>query len=75
MDQLLPLPVVLPLLAAAGLAALGPVLRPWRRARDAASIAVGAVVTVILLVIMVRTAGGDQVYWFAVLTNPCLTAF
>jgi len=65
MDQLLPLPVVLPLLAAAGLAALGPVLRPWRRARDAASIAVGAAVTVILLVIMVRTAGGDQVYWFA----------
>ena len=65
MDQLLPLPVVLPLLAAAGLAALGPVLRPWRRARDAVSIAVGAVVTVILLVIMVRTAGGDQVYWFA----------
>jgi len=64
-DQLLPLPVVLPLLAAAGLAALGPVLRPWRRARDAVSIAVGAVVTVILLVIMARTAGGDQVYWFA----------
>ena len=65
MDQLLPLPTVLPLLAAAGLAALGPVLRSRRRVLDAAAIAVAAVVTVILLVIMVRTAGGDQVYWFA----------
>jgi multicomponent Na+:H+ antiporter subunit D len=65
MDQLLPLPTVLPLLAAAGLAALGPVLRSRRRVADAAAITIAAVVTVILLVIMVRTAGGDQVYWFA----------
>jgi multicomponent Na+:H+ antiporter subunit D len=32
---------------------------------DAAAIAVAAVVTAVLVVIMVHTAGGDQVYWFA----------
>jgi multicomponent Na+:H+ antiporter subunit D len=64
-DQLLPVPTVLPLLAAAVLAALGPVLGSRRRLLDAAAIAVSATVTVILLVIMARTAGGDQVYWFA----------
>ena len=65
MDPLLPVPTVLPLLTAAVLAALGPVLRSRRRVLDAAAIAVAAVVTAVLVVIMVRTAGGDQVYWFA----------
>src|SRR5882724_2956682 len=64
-DQLLPVPTVLPLLAAAALAALGPVLGSRRRMLDAVAIAVSAAVTAVLLVIMVRTAGGDQVYWFA----------
>ncbi len=65
MDQLLALAVVVPLLAAAAVSAAGPLLRARRRVLDAVAIGVAASVAVMLLVIMFRTAGGDQVYWFA----------
>ncbi|HKR67261.1 MAG TPA: proton-conducting transporter membrane subunit [Streptosporangiaceae bacterium] len=65
MDQLLPLPVAIPLLTAAGLAALNPVFKRHRRALDAVAIGVSATVTVILAVLMIRTAHGYSVYWFA----------
>jgi multicomponent Na+:H+ antiporter subunit D len=64
-DQLLALAVVVPLLAAAAVSAAGPLLRTRRRLLDAVAIGVAASVAVMLMVIMVRTAGGDQVYWFA----------
>jgi multicomponent Na+:H+ antiporter subunit D len=64
-DQLLALAVVVPLLAAAAVSAAGPLLRARRRVLDAVAIGVAASVAVMLLVIMFRTAGGDQVYWFA----------
>jgi multicomponent Na+:H+ antiporter subunit D len=64
-DQLPVLAVVVPLLAAAAIAALNPLLKPRRALLDGAAIAASAAVTVILIVLMVRTAGGDQVYWFA----------
>jgi multicomponent Na+:H+ antiporter subunit D len=57
--------VVVPLLAAAAVSAAGPLLRARRRVLDAVAIGVAASVAVMLLVIMFRTAGGDQVYWFA----------
>jgi multicomponent Na+:H+ antiporter subunit D len=65
MDQLLPLPVVVPLLAAAAISALTPFFRNRRRLLDAAAILASACVAVILGVIMIRTAHGDSVYWFA----------
>jgi multicomponent Na+:H+ antiporter subunit D len=65
MDQLLALVVAVPLLGAAAITATGPLLGEWRRVLDAAAIGVAASVAVMLTVIMVRTAGGDQVYWFA----------
>jgi len=64
-DQLLALVVAVPLLMAAAITAAGPLLGKRRRALDAVAIAVAAANTVMLAVIMVRTAGGDQVYWFA----------
>jgi multicomponent Na+:H+ antiporter subunit D len=64
-DQLLALAVVVPLLAAAAVSAAGPLLRGRRRVLDAVAIGVAASVAVMLLVIMFRTADGDQVYWFA----------
>jgi multicomponent Na+:H+ antiporter subunit D len=64
-DQLLALAVVVPLLAAAAVSAAGPLLRTRRRLLDAVAIGVAASVAVMLMVIMVRTADGDQVYWFA----------
>jgi multicomponent Na+:H+ antiporter subunit D len=63
-DQLLALVVVLPLLGAAAAIALGPVLGSRRRLLDGAAIGVAAAVAVMLFVIMLRTYGGDQVYWF-----------
>jgi multicomponent Na+:H+ antiporter subunit D len=63
-DQLLPLVVVVPLLVAAAVTAFGPLLRSRRRLLDLAAILAAAAVAVMLCVIMVRTAGGDQVYWF-----------
>ncbi len=64
MDQLLALAVVVPLLAAAAISAVGPLFGRRRRVLDAAAIGVAAAVAVLLLIIMVRTADGDQVYWF-----------
>jgi multicomponent Na+:H+ antiporter subunit D len=63
-DQLLALAVVVPLLAAAAVSAAGPLLRARRRLLDAVAIGVAASVAVMLIVIMFRTVGGDQVYWF-----------
>ena len=65
MDQLLPLAVVLPLLVAAAISALTPVLRRQRRILDSVAIATSATVTVLLVVIMIRVAHRDETYWFA----------
>ncbi len=65
MDQLLALVVAVPLLAAAAITGLGLLLGKRRRILDAVAIAVAAAVAAMLAVIMMRTAGGDQVYWFA----------
>jgi multicomponent Na+:H+ antiporter subunit D len=64
-DQLLALVVAVPLLAAAAITGAGPLLGSRRRVLDAVAIAVAAATAVMLVVIMVRTAGGDEVYWFA----------
>jgi multicomponent Na+:H+ antiporter subunit D len=64
-DQLPVLAVVIPLLVAAAVSALNPLLRARRRVLDGAAIVTSAVVTVILFVLMVQTAHGDVVYWFA----------
>jgi len=63
-DQLLPLAVVLPLLVAAAIGALNPLLRRQRRILDSAAIAASAVVTGLLVVIMIRVAHHDETYWF-----------
>ena len=65
MDQLLALVIAMPLLAAAGVSALGPLLGSRRRVLDAAAIGVACAVAVLLFIIMLRTYGGDEVYWFA----------
>ncbi|HEY2691770.1 MAG TPA: complex I subunit 5 family protein [Streptosporangiaceae bacterium] len=65
MDQLLALVVVVPLLMAATICALNPLLRSNRRILDAAAIVTSAVVAVLLIVIMFRTVHGDATYWFA----------
>ncbi len=65
MDHLLALAVVVPLLAAAGISALSRFLRPRRRILDAICIGTAGAVTVMLIVIMARTAHGDATYWFA----------
>jgi multicomponent Na+:H+ antiporter subunit D len=64
-DQLLPLAVVLPLLVAAAIGALNPLLRHQRRILDSVAIATSAVVAGLLVVIMVRVAHHDETYWFA----------
>jgi multicomponent Na+:H+ antiporter subunit D len=63
-DQLLPLAVVLPLLVAAAIGALNPLLRRQRRILDSVAIATSAVVAGLLVVIMIRVAGHDETYWF-----------
>jgi multicomponent Na+:H+ antiporter subunit D len=65
LDQLLALSVAVPLLTAAAITAGGSLLGKRRRALDAVAVAVAAATTVMLVLIMVRTFGGDQVYWFA----------
>ena len=65
MDHLLALTVAVPLIAAAAITAAGPLLGGKRQVLDAVAIAVAASVAVMLAVIMVGTAGGDEVYWFA----------
>jgi multicomponent Na+:H+ antiporter subunit D len=64
-DQLLALVVVVPLLLAAAVTACGPLLRGRHRVLDVVAILTAAAVAVMLFVIMIRTARGDQVYWFA----------
>ena len=64
MNQLLPLPVVIPLLVAAAISALKVLLGRHRRALDGVAIVTSACVAVILGVLAVRTAHGDAVYWF-----------
>ncbi|MGI8447882.1 MAG: complex I subunit 5 family protein [Streptosporangiaceae bacterium] len=64
MDQLLPLAVVLPLLVAAAIGALNPLLRSQRRILDSAAIGTSAVVAGLLVVIMIRVAHHDETYWF-----------
>ncbi len=65
MDQLLPLSVVLPLIAAAAIGALNPLLRRQRRILDSVAIAASAVVTGLLVIITIRVAHHDEIYWFA----------
>jgi multicomponent Na+:H+ antiporter subunit D len=64
-DQLLALVVVVPLLVAAAISAFTPFFRTRRRALDLIAILTAAGVTVMLVEILVRTAHGDAVYWFA----------
>jgi len=64
-DQLLALVVVVPLLVAAAVTVCGPLFRSRRRILDVVAILTAAAVAVMLFVIMIRTARGDQVYWFA----------
>ena len=65
MDHLLALATVTPLIMAAAISAFTPLLRSNRRVLDVIAIATAAAVTAMLIVIMARTAGGDEVYWFA----------
>ena len=65
MDQLLGLVVAVPLLGAAAISASRPLLGTRRRILDAAAILVAAAVAIMLMIIMFRTVGGDQLYWFA----------
>jgi multicomponent Na+:H+ antiporter subunit D len=60
-DQLLPLTIVVPLLAAAAISAAKPLLQHRRKILDLIAILVAAAETGILLTIMTR---GDEVYWF-----------
>src|SRR6204780_5073919 len=53
------------MLAAAAVSALGPLLRGRRAVLDAAAIGTAGAVTVMLVVLLTRTAHGDVVYWFA----------
>jgi multicomponent Na+:H+ antiporter subunit D len=64
-DQLLPLAVIVPLLVAAAISALTPLLRRQRRILDTVAIATSAAVAGMLAVIMIRVAHRDQTYWFA----------
>jgi multicomponent Na+:H+ antiporter subunit D len=64
-DQLPSLAVVVPLLAAAAVSAASPLLRRRRRVLDLVAIGTSAAVTVILVLLLTRTAHGDVVYWFA----------
>jgi multicomponent Na+:H+ antiporter subunit D len=64
-DQLLALVVAVPLIVAAGISALTPLFRDKRRALDTVAIVTAACVAAMLVVIMVRTRGGQEVYWFA----------
>ncbi len=65
MNHLPALATVVPLIAAAGISALNPLLRGRRRVLDGAAILISAAVTVMLIVLTAQTARGDVVYWFA----------
>src|ERR671931_1642335 len=62
MDVLVPLPVAIPLVAAAGLTATGHFL--GRRADDLVGIATAASATVISTLLILRSLDHDLVYWF-----------
>jgi multicomponent Na+:H+ antiporter subunit D len=64
-NQLPALAVAVPLLTAAGISALNPLLRHRRRLLDATAIVASAAVTVLLFLLVADTAHGDVVYWFA----------
>jgi multicomponent Na+:H+ antiporter subunit D len=65
MDVALPLVVVVPLLAAAGISGLNPLFGKRRRVLDAVAILTAAGVTGLLVTIMLSTVDGQRVYWFA----------
>ncbi len=65
MTPLPALAVVVPLLMAAAISALNPLLRRRRRVLDGAAILTSAAVAVMLAVIMVKAAHGEVIYWFA----------
>jgi multicomponent Na+:H+ antiporter subunit D len=62
MDVLIPLPLVIPLVAAAVLTAFGHFL--GKRIDDAIAIAVGAATSVICILLVFHSAGGRILYWF-----------
>jgi multicomponent Na+:H+ antiporter subunit D len=64
-DQLLPLATVIPLLVAAGISALNPVLRSSRRVLDTVAILTAVAVGGVLLKILLQVARREQLYWFA----------
>jgi multicomponent Na+:H+ antiporter subunit D len=64
MNQLLALSVVIPLLVAAIISALGWLLRPRQRVLDVIAIGTCVLVVVLLAVILSATARHDLVYWF-----------
>jgi multicomponent Na+:H+ antiporter subunit D len=63
MDALFALPVAVPLLTAAALLALRPLLRDKRQVRGVIAVAASVSVAVMLLVLISRTESGS-VYWF-----------
>jgi multicomponent Na+:H+ antiporter subunit D len=65
MNQLLPLSVVVPLIMAAALSALNPLLRGHRRVVDTIAILTSAAVAGLLVAILAGVAHTDAVYWFA----------
>jgi multicomponent Na+:H+ antiporter subunit D len=64
-NPLLPLATVLPLVMAALISALNPVLRSRRRLLDGVALLTSGAVTVLLVIIMVQVAHQDSTYWFA----------
>jgi multicomponent Na+:H+ antiporter subunit D len=64
-DQLLPLVTVTPLLMAALIAALSPLLGRQRRVLDGVAILTSAAVAGLLIAVLLQVAHRDQVYWFA----------
>jgi multicomponent Na+:H+ antiporter subunit D len=65
MDQLFALCVAVPLLAAAAILAVRPLLTRHRRVLDLVAILTSASVAAMLFLLLLRTAGGDSTYWFA----------
>src|ERR1700757_1234698 len=65
MDQLFALSVAVPLLAAAAILAARPLLSGHQKVLDLAAVLTSASVAVMLLLIVIRTRGGDSTYWFA----------
>jgi multicomponent Na+:H+ antiporter subunit D len=62
MDVLVPLPVAIPLIAAAGLTATGPVL--GRHVDDTVGVATAAATSVLSTLLIFRSLDRDLVYWF-----------